>query len=213
MSCASSCAAPDDVAGVRGRRGRLSPRPPIVIGLTGPNAAGKGEVAKLLRARGFTYHSLSDVVREQARAKGRSLDRDDLIRTGNELRAEGGAGVMAELSIARVGTRDVVDSIRSPFEVAVLRRVPGFVLVGVSAPSQLRYERARARTGRGDAVDSHAAFVAKEREEDGADPLRQQLSATYAEADRIVGNDGGFVELERAVDALLAELDAAPDGA
>ena len=40
----------------------------LVIGLTGPNAAGKGEVANHLEARGFRLHSLSDIVREEAAA-------------------------------------------------------------------------------------------------------------------------------------------------
>ena len=34
-----------------------------MIGLAGPNAAGKGEVARILQERGYAYHSLSDGVR------------------------------------------------------------------------------------------------------------------------------------------------------
>jgi dephospho-CoA kinase len=36
----------------------------LVLGLTGANAAGKGEVASYLRDRGFAVHSLSDVIRD-----------------------------------------------------------------------------------------------------------------------------------------------------
>ena len=61
---------------------------PLVLGVTGPNAAGKGEVSAYLRALGFAVHSLSDVVREEARARGFPPEREHLIRIGTELRDE-----------------------------------------------------------------------------------------------------------------------------
>lgn len=186
-----------------------NPPRPLVVGLTGPNAAGKGVVASALKELGFAYHSLSDVVREEALALGRTVGRDDLIRTGNELRHRGGAGVLAERMTGRLGSRDVVDSIRNPAEVEVLRRVPGFVLVGVWAPAELRYERARARQGRGDAVQSLEAFLRKEAEENTTDPEAQRLEATFALADRVVRNDATLEELRRSVAALAAELERA----
>src|SRR5438552_1897783 len=68
--------------------------PPSVIGLTGPNAAGKGEAAAYLVRRGYAYHSLSDIVREEAAARGLSHSREDLIRVGNDLRIAGGPGAL-----------------------------------------------------------------------------------------------------------------------
>lgn len=183
---------------------------PLVLGLTGPNAAGKGAAAEALRALGFAYHSLSDVVREEARKRGRSEGRDDLILTGNELRREGGAGALAEGILPRLGARDVVDSIRNPSEVAVLRRVAGFVLLGVDAPPALRFERARRRTGRGDAVQSLEAFLRKEAEENGADPAAQQLAATFALADRVIRNDGTLEEFAARIGRLVEELESLP---
>ena len=58
----------------------------VVIGLTGPNASGKGEVAAHLGSRGFSLHSLSDIVREQAAQQGFPPEREFLIRVGNALR-------------------------------------------------------------------------------------------------------------------------------
>lgn len=185
-----------------------SPRA-LVLGLTGPNAAGKGEVASALLALGFAYHSLSDAVREEALKRGRTTGRDDLILTGNELRREGGPGILAELTVPKVGKRDLVDSIRNPAEVAVLRGLPSFILLGVTAPPAVRFERARLRKGRGDAVDSLQAFLAKEAEENTTDPTAQRLAATFALADRIVENAGTLTELRAKVATLVSDLDAA----
>jgi dephospho-CoA kinase len=182
-----------------------------VLGLTGPNASGKGTVAEMLKARGFAYHSLSDIVREEAVAAGLTTGRDHLIFTGTRLRREGGAGVLAERIAPRLDGRDVVDSIRNPAEAETLRRlVPGFVLVGVRASAPVRYARAVARGRTGDALGGLEAFLAKEAEENTSDPAAQQLDATFRLADRVVINDGGLGELEAAVEHLLAELGVAP---
>ena len=194
----------------------MTRRERLVIGLTGPNAAGKGEVAAVLGSMGFACHSLSDIVREEALGRGRTTGRDDLIVTGNELRREGGPGALAERMVPRLGGRDVVDSIRNPSEAQALRRVPGFVLVGVTAPARVRFQRARLRTGRGDAVADLSSFLAKEAEENSSDPAAQQLEATFALRDRTLSNDGSLDDLRRAVEALVSDLEknraAAPQG-
>ena len=179
---------------------------PLVIGLTGPNAAGKGAAAEALKSLGFVYHSLSDAVREAAILRGRTTDRDDLILTGNELRREGGAGILAELTLPKLGGRDIVDSVRNPAEVEVLRRLPGFLLLGVTALPAVRFERARQRQGRGDAVASLQAFLDKEAEENTADPAAQQLSATFALADHLIDNDGSIDDLNQDIRELVARL-------
>ena len=70
----------------------------LIVGVTGPNAAGKGEVSAYLRALGFAVHSLSDIVREEAAARGLPPEREHLIRIGTLLREEGGPGVLAARS-------------------------------------------------------------------------------------------------------------------
>src|SRR5882672_1711347 len=122
----------------------------LVLGVTGPNAAGKGEVSAYLRRQGFVVHSLSDIVREEAAARGLPPEREHLIRVGTLLREQGGPDVLASRLIPRLGARDVVDSIRNPAEVEMLRRVPGFVLIGVDAPAELRFARSRLRARPGD---------------------------------------------------------------
>lgn len=176
----------------------------MIIGLTGPNAAGKGEVARYLGNVGYVIHSLSDVVREEAARQGFSPEREHLIRIGTELRVEGGAGVLAERLLGRLGSKDVVDSIRNPAEVAVLRRLPGFRLLGVTAPTELRFRRSLTRARPGD-PETLESFRARERQENDPSPAGQQLDATLALADRVVANDGRIESLHAEVDRVLTD--------
>jgi dephospho-CoA kinase len=177
----------------------------LLIGLTGPNAAGKGEAAQFLREKGFPVHSLSDVVREVARELGRGVGRDALIRTGQELRLESGPGVLAERILARLEREAVVDSIRHPEEVRVLRGRSDFVLVGIDAPIEIRWRRARRRGREGDA-DELAEFRAQEERENADRPESQQLRRTLALSDRVVLNDGTLEDLRERIGILVEEL-------
>lgn len=179
-------------------------RPPPVLGLTGPNSSGKGVTAEWLRDRwGYALHSLSDVLRDEARARGLEPVRGVLIPLGNELRRARGPGALAELVLPRLAPPALVDSIRNPEEVAVLRRVPGFLLVSIDAPLELRYARSLERRRPGD-PETLQEFSRREEEENTNDPAAQRLRATAALADVHLSNDGSLDELRSAVDALLA---------
>lgn len=180
----------------------------VVVGLTGPNAAGKGEVAAWLAARGYTVHSLSDVVRETARAAGRDVSRETLIEIGQFLRREHGPGVLADRITARLDGRCAVDSIRSPSEVEVLRRVPGFRLLGIDAPVEVRWRRAVARGREGDVPDL-ATFVAREERENRDSPDSQQLRRALALADIVLCNDGTLAALLAAAERVVAGWESA----
>lgn len=181
----------------------------LVLGLTGPNAAGKGEVAAYLGRRGFSVHSLSDVVREEALARGHAPEREHLIRVGNLLREAEGPGVLAQRILPRLGHHDVVDSIRNPREVEVLRTLPYFVLVSVTADVCLRFERMQTRGRPGDPTTLEA-FRDREAQENTANPNAQRLTATSALADRVLVNDGDLAALHAATDRLLEDLESGP---
>lgn len=181
----------------------------LVLGVTGPNAAGKGEFSAYLRTWGFAVHSLSDIVREEAAARGLPPEREHLIRIGTLLREQGGVGVLAERLLPRLDGWDAVDSIRNPAEVETLRRVPGFLLIGVDAPAELRFARSRSRARPGDPV-SFEEFATRERQENSSNPAGQQLLATFVLADRVIHNNGDLELLHAKVAQLLQSLGAVP---
>ncbi|MSQ83873.1 MAG: hypothetical protein EXR77_13475 [Myxococcales bacterium] len=180
----------------------------MIIGLTGRNAAGKGTVAQWLVDRGFYFTSLSDAIRGWLAAQGQEPTRDNLTAAGRHLRQTGGAGVLAERTLPVLpADRDcVVDSIRNPAEVQVLRRRSDFVLLEVTADRQVRYQRLRNRARAGDA-QSFEEFVRQEEAElTSTSSAGQQLQATAALADLQVSNDGHAEQLQAELAVVLANL-------
>jgi len=51
----------------------------MIIGLSGRNGAGKGEVLAFLESRSFYAHSLSDVIRDELRRRGQDETRERMI--------------------------------------------------------------------------------------------------------------------------------------
>jgi dephospho-CoA kinase len=175
---------------------------PRLIGLTGTNGAGKGEAAVFFVSRGYEYHSLSDVVRDALAAEGLEPSRDNLIRKGNALRREGGPDALARRILAKIRGRAVIDSIRNPSEIEFLRTQPGFVLLALEAPPELRFERV-AKRGRNECAPDLPSFLRKEDEENGPDPGAQQLGRCMALADRVLVNDGTLDDLRRKLEEIL----------
>ena len=115
----------------------------MIIGLTGTKASGKGEAAKYIKEAGFIYFSLSDIVREEAVNRGlNNYTIKQLQDIGNELREKFGNGVLAERVIKKIkpGEDYIVDGIRNPGEIEVLRKHGAFI-IGIDAPQRQRFER------------------------------------------------------------------------
>jgi len=173
-----------------------------LIGLTGTNGAGKGEAAAFFRARGYAYASLSDILRDELRARGLEVTRDNLIRLGNELRQAFGADILARRTVANLTGPSVIDSIRNMREVAFLRAQAGFVLLAFDAPVEIRFARVQAR-GRNESAASLKDFREKEAEERAGGNAAQQLEACIAAADRLIWNAGTIEDLHRELEKLL----------
>src|SRR5581483_5650524 len=119
----------------------------MLIGLTGRNAAGKGEVARYLQRKSFYYYSLSDAIRDEIRSRGEEPTRERLIIVGNELRQKYGASVLAERILAKIedDRHYIIDSIRNPSEVTAFSEAKHFKLIRVEAPAQVRFQRLLSR--------------------------------------------------------------------
>jgi len=178
----------------------------MILGLAGRNGAGKGEVVRFLEARSFSAYSLSDVIREDLRARGLDETRERMIETGNAIRARHGPGGLAVRLLERLepDRNAVVDSIRHPAEVDVLRRrSASFRLIWVDAPEEVRFARVRERGRGGDPASLEELRRLEARELGSDDPSAQQLLAVRELADFTVTNDGSLDQLHERVQAVL----------
>jgi dCMP deaminase len=179
----------------------------MLIGLTGRNAAGKGEVARYLQTKSFYYYSLSDAIRDEIRSRGEQPTRDRLIIVGNELRQKYGSNVLAERILAKIedDKHYVIDSIRNPAEVEAFRGAKHFKLIRIDAPPQVRFERILSRRRESD-PSTFEEFVALENREAEGDDTSQNLVKVELMADETLVNDGPFSKLYPQIDELLKKL-------
>jgi dCMP deaminase len=180
----------------------------MIIGVSGPNGAGKGEFVSYLEERSFYVHSLSDVIRDELARRGVEESRERMIEVGTELRAQGGPGALASGLLKKLlpDRNYAIDSIRHPAEVEVLREFAhDFHLVWVDAEIETRFERLRLRGRAGDPETLERLRELEGRELGSDDPAAQQLLAVKAIADFEVRNDGGFAELHESIHAVFKE--------
>lgn len=180
----------------------------MILGLTGRNGSGKGTVAEILKKKGFYYFSLSDAIRHEIRLQGVEVTRERMIEAGRRLREEGGVGVLAEKISQMIDQNQntIIDSIRNPGEVDVLRKLPNFYLVNVTADQEVRFKRCLERRREKDATTLEEFIRLEEAELNSDNPSAQQLIATEKMADVTLENNGNLEELEKKIEKLLKKL-------
>ena len=180
----------------------------MIVGVAGRNGSGKGEVIKLLEARGYRSLSLSDVIRDALGLQGLEPTRERMIETGRAMRAEGGPGTLGERLLVKMDPdRDyAIDSVRHPAEVDALRAGGRhFILLWVNAGEGVRLERMKARGRVGDPQTLDRMRSLESQELGNADPTATQLDAVRQLADRVLDNDRGLDALSTELERALAE--------
>lgn len=182
------------------------------IGLTGYLACGKGELANILKEKGFTYISLSDVVRKAATDQGLEHTRENLQNIGNQLRAKFGSAhfsreVRKEIE-ANSDNKYVIDGIRNPMEAKELKALPDFYLVGISAKPETIVERVLSRGREGDKL-TEEDVLAKLDIEKGKDQPKdgQQVAKCLEMVNFLIVNEGTLEEVAEKIEHFLGIVD------
>jgi dCMP deaminase len=174
----------------------------MIIGLTGKNSAGKGNLVRVFEEEGFAHFSVREFLKEEIDRRGEVPGdnlRDRLIFMGNLLREENGPSYIAEELYMRAekdGRNAVIESLRCPGEIGALRDLDreDFYLVGVDAPVEERYKRA---VEKGFEEEFEEFVCQEEKELHSNNPNRQNLSLCLYMADYLFFSDHKDAEISR----------------
>lgn len=186
-----------------------------LIGIAGTNGSGKDTVGHILAEKhGWLFVSVSDLLRDECRARGLEIARENLRAISAEWRRAGGLGVLVDKAVAaydNVGGEGkysglVLASLRNPGEADRIHELGGTV-VWVDADPRLRYDRIQsANRGRG-SEDSKTfdEFLAEQEAEmhHSGDEATLNLAGVKALADTEIFNESNLATLESAVADLL----------
>ena len=161
----------------------------IIIGMTGPFGSGCTYISrKILEEMGYTYISLSDILRE-IDADAAEAPRTELQDVGNRIRNEHGYDYLAQKAIEIINASSdrkfVIDSIRNTHEIETLKRVySGFFLFAIWASSEIRWNRVSSKySGNQTLFEEDDKRDRDEKIENG-----QQITLCYQMADVVILN-------------------------
>ena len=180
----------------------------IIIGITGTLGAGKGTLVDyLIKNKGFAHFSVRDFLVEELKKRGMEINRDTMTSLANELRANHSPSYIIDQLYEQAkagGKNSIIESIRTPGEIASLRAKGNFYLFAVDADPKIRYERISLRKSATDNIDFETFLANEKREMTATDPNKQNLSECIKQADFVFDNNG---DLEKLYEQLVSVLD------
>lgn len=181
-----------------------------VIGLVGPFGSGCTYVAeKIVKNNSYVRLSLSDELRMLFSEKHsrKKPTRKELQDFGDEIRNEKGSNYLAQLVIKKINEDTsknyVVDSIRNPEEIGILRKeIAEFYLFGVFAEPDIRWERVKVIYDK----DRRTFDEDDNRDSDGKVSYGQRVTDSFRMADIILLNNEKIIPGNENEKVFLAKL-------
>lgn len=179
----------------------------LIIGITGTLGAGKGTIVEYLTGeKEFVHYSVRAWLLEEIRRRRMPENRDSMFNLANDLRTINGPSYVTDqlfYQAQRSGKNCIIESIRTPGEIASLREKGMFFLFAVDADPQIRYQRILLRRSETDRI-SFKTFIENEARETGTtDPNVQNLQACIDQADFVFRNNTTKEELFKSVEKAL----------
>ena len=184
-----------------------------IVGIGGTNGSGKDTVGQILEEKhGWKFISLSDVLRDEATARGLTTDRQNLRQVSTELRRQHGTGVMIDRVIEKYNQQGgkykglVTSALRNGGEADRVHELGGQV-IWVDADPKLRYKRICARSRSDDRV-SFEEFMEQEQIEmhQAINQFELKAADVKEKADQVGENDSNYEDLAGKIDPLVKEF-------
>jgi len=177
----------------------------LVIGLSGRIGGGKGTIGEYLTSEyGAEGRRFSDILSDLLVRLHIPVERAALQNMGATLREQFGDDVLVQTlkkDLEAAKTKIVmVDGVRYPNEVEMLRGFEKSILFFVDAPPKIRFERVRKRAEKGEDKIDYEEFLRSEQRE-----TERHLDEVKAMADYRLDNSGSFEDLYKQIDKALKE--------
>lgn len=169
-----------------------------LIGIGGTNGSGKDTLGEMLSERhGWLFVTVSDLLRDEARARKLPIERQTLRTISAEWRKKYGLGVLIDKAVneyKKQGNKHVglvISSLRNPGEADEIHRLGGQV-AWIDADPQVRYKRVHSRQRSAEDKKTFEEFLAEEKIETnhGGSETALHMAAVKAKADIFIENNG-----------------------
>jgi dephospho-CoA kinase len=181
----------------------------MIIGITGTLAAGKGTIVTFLKEKGFKHYSVRHFLIKEIEKKGLPVNRESMTTIANELRRKNSPSYIVEklYEIAKKEGGDyVIESLRTPEEIYILKNKDEFYLFSVDANITKRYNRAILRGNESDKVDFDKFILQEKIEMENKDPNKQNLKKCIELADYKFENNGTIEELKEKIEKTIEKI-------
>jgi dephospho-CoA kinase len=162
-----------------------------IIAFTGMPCSGKSEAVEIAKSMGINVFRMGDMVWEEVKNRGFSLDDKHVGVIADQMRKEFGKDIWAKKTLEKITKFSelehiVIDGIRNIEEIETFKKKLGkdFIVIAIIASDETRQKRCLKR-GRED--DSKDARDLKERDKR---ELNWGLGSVIASADIIIPNEG-----------------------
>ena len=184
----------------------------IIIGITGTLGAGKGTIVDyLIKKMNFVHYSVRGYLIKEIQKRGMAVNRDAMVMVANDLRKKHNpAFIIEELykEALKSGQDAIIESIRTPGEIDLLKTKSNFYLLAVDADAHIRYQRIVIRQSETDNISFETFVENEKREMNSNDSTKQNLSVCIQRADFIITNSGTVEELYNQINKIFKEINS-----
>lgn len=179
----------------------------IVLGIVGEMGVGKSTLTDYIKQKyGGVSFRFSDMLNDIAKRLYLEPTRPNLQMISSMLRQTISQDIMSKVIMhdAESATENliIIEGIRRPSDIAYLKQLPNFCLIGMNADEHTRYERVIARSEKSD--DQTKTW--EEFQKDGLAEAEQEIKNIKADSKFQIDNNGTKEELFTQIEEILKQV-------